>query len=84
MEIDPPGAVWRGRVDAIRRELHEPQMPGAIGRAQRARHVLDAHKALAEINDENARDFAAVVSQLEKDAAEKSAKEKLAEPDGNA
>jgi len=84
MEIDPPGAVWRGRVDEIRSQLHEPRMPGTYGREQRARHVLEAHKALAEINDENARDFAAVVSQLEKDAAEKSAKEKLAQSGGNA
>jgi len=84
MEIDPPNAVWRGRVHEIRSALHEPQMPGAFGRAQRARHVLEAHQALAEINDENARDFAGVVSQLEKELAEKSAKERLAESDGNA
>jgi anti-anti-sigma regulatory factor len=83
MEIDPPDAVWRGRVNEIRGELHEPQMPGTFGRAQRARHVLEAHQALAEINDENARDFASVVSQLEKEVAEKSVKEKLAESDGS-
>ncbi len=84
MEIDPPSAVWRGRVDEIRGELHEPRMPGSIGRAQRARHVLEAHQALAEINDGNADEFAGVLSQLEKDLAEKSAKERLAESDGNA
>lgn len=84
MEIDPPGAVWRGRVGEIRGELHEPQMPGIFGRSQRARHVLEAHQALAEINDENARDFAAVVSQLGKEVGEKSVKEKLAESDGSA
>jgi anti-anti-sigma regulatory factor len=84
MQIDPPDAVWRGKVDEIRRELHEPLMPGAFGRVQRAKHVLEAHQALAEINDENARDFSAVVSQLEKELAEKSSKERLAESDGNA
>jgi anti-anti-sigma regulatory factor len=84
MEIDPPDAAWRGRVDQIRRELHEPRMPGAFGRAQRARHVLEAHQALAEINDGNAGEFAGVISQLEKDLAENSSKERLAESDGNA
>ena len=84
MEIDPPSALWRGRLDEIRRELHEPQLPGSFDRTQRARHVLEAHQALAEINDENARDFVGVISQLEKEMAEKSSKEKLAESDGNA
>lgn len=84
MEIDPPEAVWRGRVDIIRGELHEPQVPGALGRTQRAKHVLEAHQTLAGINDANARGFAGVVSQLEKEVMEKSAKERLAESDGNA
>lgn len=84
MEIDPPDAAWRGRVDEIRSELHEPRMLGSHGREQRARHVLEAHQALAEINDGNAGEFAGVISQLEKDLAEKSAKERLAESDGNA
>jgi anti-sigma B factor antagonist len=80
MEIDPPDAVWRGRVDDIRAGLAAPQAPGSLGKVQRARHVLEAHQALAEINDENARDFSGVVTQLEKEVAEKSDKEKLAEP----
>ena len=28
MEIDPPAAVWRGKVDAIRSELKAPPAPG--------------------------------------------------------
>lgn len=84
MEIDPPDAAWRGNLDAIRAELHAPQVSGTLGRAQRARHVLDAHQALAEINDENACGFAGVVSQLEKEMETKSAKERLAESDENA
>lgn len=84
MEIDPPDAVWRGGVDTIRGELHEPQVPGAIGRAQRAKHVLEAHQALAGINDANAKGFAGVVSQLEREVMEKSAKERLAESDDKA
>ena len=84
IEIDPPDAVWRGRVDEIRRDLSAPQSPGAIGRSQRAIHVLEAHQVLAGINDGNARDFASVVSQLEKEVAEKSSKERLAESDDSA
>lgn len=83
MEIDPPAAVWRGRLDEIRGGLHELQISGALGREQRVRHVLEAHQVLSGINDDNARDFAGVVSQLEKEVAEKSAN-KLAESDGNA
>lgn len=84
MEIDPPGAVWRGRLDEIRGDLCEPQASGALGRDERARHVLEAHQLLAGINDGNARTFAGVVSELEKDVAGKSTKERLAESDGNA
>jgi len=84
MEIDPVEAPWRGRVDEIRNELQAPHIPGTFGRTQRARHVLEAHQALSELNDENARDFAAVVSQLEEELTEKSAKDKLAKPDENA
>lgn len=78
MEIDPPSAIWRGRVDAIRGGLHEPQLPGGLGRVQRARHVLDAHQTLSDVNDKNARNFAGVVSVLENELS--SEKDRLAEP----
>jgi anti-anti-sigma regulatory factor len=76
MEIDPPSAVWRGRVDAIRSELAPPQAPGGLGQLQRTRHVLEAHQTLSGMNDKNARSFAGVVDLLENEV---SGKEKLAE-----
>jgi anti-anti-sigma regulatory factor len=75
MEIDPPSAVWRGRVDAIRSGLSFPQVPGSLGQVQRARHVLEAHQNLSEVNEKNAEEFGSVVNMLENDL---STKEKLA------
>ncbi|MDP3849163.1 MAG: hypothetical protein Q8Q59_01575 [Luteolibacter sp.] len=78
MEIDPPSAIWRGRVDAVRSELQTPQMIGGLGRLQRARHVLEAHQTLSDVNSKNARNFAGVVSVLENELS--SEKGRLAEP----
>lgn len=64
MEINPPAASWRGRVDAIRRNLGPPQPMESLGQIQRARHVLDAHQTLSGVSDKNAREFAAVVETL--------------------
>jgi hypothetical protein len=71
MEIDPPAAAWRGRVDAIRSALHAPQPVDALGRNQRGRHVLEAHENLSNINDRNARAFSGVVTLLENDLPDK-------------
>jgi anti-anti-sigma regulatory factor len=76
MEIDPPSAVWRGRVDGIRGALQPPQAPGGLGHLQRTRHVLEAHQTLSGMNDKNARVFGGVVDLLENEVSEK---EKLAE-----
>ncbi len=67
MEIDPPNAVWRGSVDAIRSDLRSPNLPGTLAWAQRTKHVLEAHQTLSELNEENARGFSEVVSQLQKE-----------------
>jgi hypothetical protein len=71
MEIDPPAAVWRGRVDAIRGALNKPLPADALGRNQRGRHVLEAHENLSNLNEKNARTFAGVVTMLEKDLSDK-------------
>jgi len=76
MEIDPPAAVWRGRVNDIRSGLNPPQVPGSLGQIQRTRHVLEAHQNLTELNDKNAGEFGAVVDMLGNEII---AKEKLAE-----
>ena len=77
MEIDPPAAAWRGRVDAIRGTLNAPLAVDPLGRNQRGRHVLEAHENLSNLNENNARAFAGVVTMLEKDLSdkEKSAKD---------
>jgi anti-anti-sigma regulatory factor len=77
MEIDPPSATWRGRVDDIRGALEAPQPVDVLRRGQLGRHVLEAHENLASANDRNSRAFAGVVTLLEKDLSEreKSAKD---------
>ncbi len=71
MEIDPPSAIWRGRLDEIRCSLHPLNERGAPHEKQRAEHVLEAHQILSSANDSNARKFANVVSLLEAELAEK-------------
>ncbi len=69
LEIDPPAAPWRGRVDEVRKVL-EPWQAGQLpDLRERARHVLEAHRTLAAANEENARRFAGVVGVLEDQVA---------------
>jgi hypothetical protein len=71
MEIDPPAADWRGRVDEIRAALKPQGKQGALPSLDRARHVLDAHKTLSRVNEANAREFKDVVKTLEEQVANK-------------
>jgi anti-sigma B factor antagonist len=70
MEINPPAARWRGKVDGIRENLRPPQSGGGLGQHQRSRHVLEAHQTLSGVNDKNAREFAGVVDLLKDQVAE--------------
>jgi len=76
MEIDPPAAVWRGKVDGVRIALAPPQVVGPLGQTQRARNVMEAHQVLSGVSDKNAREFSGVVDLLKDQLAEKE------EPDG--
>jgi anti-sigma B factor antagonist len=69
MEIDPPSADWRGKVDEIRKSLRAPGSGVAPG--NQARHVLEAHQVLSQTNEANARKFSTVVDLLEAELAEK-------------
>lgn len=73
MEIDPPAAVWRGRMEDLRKNLAPPHTAGPLGQLQRTRHVLEAHQTLSDMNDKNAREFAGVVGVLESELSEKQA-----------
>jgi anti-anti-sigma regulatory factor len=65
MQINPNDAPWREKLQSIRAEIKPTQPATASNQAQRARHVLDAHKTLAATNDQNAETFANVVKLLE-------------------
>lgn len=71
LEIDPKEAVWLGTIDSIRAGLKPPQAVAAPGQVQRAAQVLEAHQALADTNEKNARMFSNVVNLLEAELAEK-------------
>lgn len=75
MEIDPPAADWRGRVDEVRSTLKPQGKQGALPSLDRARHVLDAHKTLSRVNEANAREFDNVVKTLEDQVSAKPAPE---------
>jgi len=75
LEIDPPVAPWRGRVDEVRASLRSLR-DHAPGQLERAKHVLEAHQVLSAANPENAQKFAGVVHLLESEVAEKEDAEK--------
>ncbi len=65
MEIEPPTAIWRDKLDEIREDLNEVKsVSAALNQGQRAKHVLEAHEVLSNVNDRNAREFANVVGML--------------------
>jgi len=78
MEIDPPAAGWRARLDSIRSTLMPSQAAAGLGQIQRVRHVLEAHRNLTGMNETNAHKFEDVISLLGNELAEK---ERLAQQD---
>lgn len=68
LDINPPAAVWRGHADEARGAL-EPFATAGAGEDAQARHVLDAHRTLADQSQENARKFAGVIDLLESELA---------------
>ena len=81
MQINPPSALWRGRVDAIRGELKRAEEAVLLGQMQRARHVLDAHRTLSGVNERNAREFAEVLDALESQLSGEAKSADAARPD---
>lgn len=65
LDIDPPSAVWRGKMDEYRKLLTPVDNEGVILKGkEQAIHVLDAHKVLSGINEDNAEKFKGVVDGL--------------------
>lgn len=65
LDIEPPAAVWRGKMEEYRKLLTPVDNDGVIlkGREQ-AMHVLGAHQVLSEMNESNAEKFKGVVDGL--------------------
>jgi len=76
VDIEPESAVWRGRVEDIRKGLSSVDGGGGVpDNEARARHVLDAHRTLAESNDANRERFRGVLEVLEDELGEKEGEE---------
>ena len=71
MQIDPPGAVWNDSLDDIRDALQNPPASGDIGELVRIKLSLEAHRALADLSEENEEKFRDVVDMMAKDVKEK-------------
>lgn len=67
LQISPPEAPWRGRVEEIRGGLDPFELDRGPDARERARHVLDAHRTLAGTSEENAAKFSNVLQVLEKE-----------------
>jgi anti-anti-sigma regulatory factor len=66
VDIEPEQAVWRGRIDEVRKGLAPVdggEFPG--NNEDRARHVFEAHKTLADTSEENKKRFRGVLEVLE-------------------
>jgi anti-sigma B factor antagonist len=74
MEIDPPEAIWRDRIEAIRKDLKPPGNILSMNGIQRTRHVLQAHENLSGLNEKNEQEFSNVVELMKKELSEKQEK----------
>jgi anti-sigma B factor antagonist len=72
VEIEPPAANWRERIDTLRDGL-EPVNGGdrALAGDAQARHVFEAHKVLADSSQTNREKFRGVLEVLESELAGK-------------
>lgn len=70
--IEPPVAIWRGKMTEYRSHLQPVDEDGVVMNSQdRAIHVLNAHKVLSGISDSNAEKFKGVVDGLSKEVGGK-------------
>lgn len=68
MEIEPPTAIWRGKMEEYRKLLSPVDNDGVILKGRdKALHVLNAHKDLSDISESNAEKFKDVVDGLSKE-----------------
>ena len=73
LEIEPPVAPWRGKMEEIRQKLSSSSSSQgeSIDDISRAHHVLDSHITLSELNESNAEKFRTVTEYLKKEIDQK-------------
>lgn len=77
LEIEPPVAIWRGKMEACRLQLLPVDEDGVVLKGlEQAQHVLNAHIVLSDISESNAEKFKGVVNILSEEVKDKSIKDK--------
>ena len=72
LEIEPPVAVWRGKMEEYRAALVPVDADGvALKGTEQAMHVLNAHIVLSDLSDSNAEKFKGVVEGLSREVKDK-------------
>lgn len=68
LEIEPPVAIWRGKMTEYRSQLQPVDEDGVVLKGKdQALHVLNAHKVLSDVSDANAEKFKGVVDGLSRE-----------------
>lgn len=80
LEIEPPVAVWRGKMEECRMQLILVDEDGvALKGVEQARHVLNAHVVLSDISESNAEKFKGVLEVLSEEVKDKESGDAAAE-----
>lgn len=65
LDIEPLQAPWRGKIEEIRVKLQSAELGDSrLHGIDQARHVLDSHVTLSELNPENEEKFKGVTETL--------------------
>lgn len=65
LDIEPPEAPWRGKIEETRKKLKAVEDSAVrLQGLDQARHVLDSHMTLSELSEDNADKFRGVTETL--------------------
>jgi hypothetical protein len=71
LNVDVDGSSWPEERRLAAFELEQSAAPSPVCKTEQAAHVLEAHKALCEVNEANSSRFSDVIDFLEKEVGRK-------------